>query len=33
LTNKELQPERVFLTERASNGAEDGLAHMELKLQ
>jgi hypothetical protein len=33
LTNKELQPERVFLTERASNGTEDGLARMELKLQ
>jgi hypothetical protein len=33
LTNKDLQPERVFLTERTSNGTEDGLAHMELKLQ
>jgi hypothetical protein len=33
LGNKELQPERVFLTERASNGVEDGLAHMELKLE
>jgi hypothetical protein len=33
LTNKDLPPERVFLTERASEGTQDGLAHMELKLQ
>lgn len=33
LGNKDLQAERVFLTERASNGVEDGLAHMELKLE
>jgi hypothetical protein len=33
LTNKELPPERVFLTERVSNGTQEGLAHMELKLQ
>jgi hypothetical protein len=33
LANKDLQPERVFLTERTSTGIEDGLAHMELKLE
>jgi hypothetical protein len=33
LTNKDLQPERVFLTERASNGGENGQVRMELKLE
>lgn len=33
LANTALQPERVFLTERASNGGTDGTARMELKLQ
>jgi hypothetical protein len=31
--NTELQPERVFLTERESSGGEDGKVKMELKLE
>jgi hypothetical protein len=33
LTNKDLPPERVFLTERVSNGGENGQVRMELKLE
>ena len=33
LSNKELQPERVFLTERESSAVENGQARMELKLE
>jgi hypothetical protein len=33
LANKELQPERVFLTERESSAVENGQARMELKLE
>jgi hypothetical protein len=33
LANKELLPERVFLTERESGGGPDGQVRMELKLQ
>ena len=33
LANKELQPERVFLTERETGGGPDGQVRMELKLQ
>jgi hypothetical protein len=33
LSNKDLQPERVFLTDRASNGGENGQVRMELKLE
>jgi len=33
LTNQELAPERVFLTERESGGGADGQVRMEMKLQ
>jgi uncharacterized protein involved in outer membrane biogenesis len=33
LANKDLQPERVFLTERQSNRSENGRVRMELKLE
>ena len=33
LANQELQPERVFLTERESGGGPEGQVRMELKLQ
>jgi len=33
LANKELQPERVFLTERESGGGPEGQVRMEMKLQ
>jgi hypothetical protein len=33
LTNKDLPPEHVFLTERASNASENGQVRMELKLE
>ena len=33
LSNQQVQPERVFLTERDSAGGSDSVAHMELKLQ
>ncbi len=33
LANPQVQPERVFLTERASPGSSDTVARMELKLQ
>jgi hypothetical protein len=33
LSNKELPPERVFLTERESGGGPDGQVRMEMKLQ